>query len=103
VSQRDPLLETDSGHGWESPADQYPGGDHHSAGHCRDEDVSLAAIDFESSITRRISDHHNRLISDLSATEPSVHTATNHLASVGLRSGSQLVGDAVIPIPTIDL
>jgi hypothetical protein len=24
-------------------------------------------------------------------------------ASVGLRSGSQLVGDAVIPIPTIDL
>ena len=102
MAQRDRLLETDSGHGWESPADQYPGGDHHSAGHCRDEDVSLAAIDFESSITRRISDHHNRLISDLSATEPSVHTATNHLVS-GCAAVANWLEMLFIPIPTIDL
>jgi hypothetical protein len=46
---------------------------------------NLAAFDFESSITRRISDHQNRLISDLSATEPSVHTATNQLCRVAQR------------------
>jgi len=34
-----------------------------------------------SSLRSLVAFHQNRLISDLSATEPSVHTATNHLAA----------------------